>query len=107
LYFTSPGTGGVNHPFHLHGYYFYVIAMGTFEKGQTEDDIIEGFQRGTFEISKTPPYRDTIAVPAAGYTVIRIHARNPGKFKKFIITIATQSSSSSIELSWPVLALFN
>ncbi|XP_033609847.1 laccase isoform X2 [Cryptotermes secundus] len=72
------GNGGVNHPFHLHGYSFYVIAMGTFENGQTEDDIIEGLHRGTLEISKNPPFRDTIAVPASGYTVIRILARNPG-----------------------------
>lgn len=74
--------------------------MGTFENGQTEEDIIEGLHRGTLEISKNPPFRDTIAVPASGYTVIRILARNPGKFKQLIIAIVTQIQLS-ILLSSP------
>jgi hypothetical protein len=64
--------------------------MGTFENGQTEDDIIEELRRGVLKISKTPPYRDTLAVPASGYTVVRILARNPGKSEHVIITIASQ-----------------
>jgi hypothetical protein len=73
--------------------------MGTFENGQTEDDIIEGLHRGTLEIPKNPPFRDTVAVPASGYTVIRILATNPGKFKELIIAIETQIQLSILSSS--------
>jgi laccase len=80
------GTGGINHPFHLHGYSFYVLAMGTFEKGQTEDDLMEELLSGDLKISKNPPFRDTVAIPASGYTVIRIMAKNPGTIKELIVS---------------------
>jgi hypothetical protein len=66
----------------MHGYYFSVIAMGQFKKGQTEDDIIKALSLGTLPISKYPAFKDTIAVPASGYAVIRILAENPGKLKR-------------------------
>jgi FtsP/CotA-like multicopper oxidase with cupredoxin domain len=92
---TSSGTAGINHPFHLHGYSFYVLAMGKFEKGQTEEDLIEELISGDLKISKNPPSRDTVAIPASGYTVIRILARNPGKVKELIAGATALSISSS------------
>lgn len=59
-----------NHPIHLHGYDFYIIA--------------EGF--GNFDPNKDtakfnlvdPPMRNTVAVPVNGWAVIRFVADNPG-----------------------------
>lgn len=60
-----------NHPIHLHGYDFYIVA--------------EGF--GNFDAKKDtskfnlvdPPLRNTVAVPVNGWAVIRFVADNPGK----------------------------
>jgi laccase len=79
MYFASAGSGGINHPFHMHGFSFNVIAMGNFENGQDEDDITEDLRRGTLKLSTSPAFKDTLAVPALGYAVIRILANNPGK----------------------------
>lgn len=59
-----------NHPIHLHGYDFYILA--------------EGF--GNFDAKKdaekfnleNPPQRNTVAVPVNGWAVIRFRADNPG-----------------------------
>jgi Putative multicopper oxidases len=82
MFFILTGGGGINHPFHMHGYYFNVIAMGKFKNGRNEDHVIEDLRRGTLKISKSPAFKDTIAVPASGYSVIRILADNPGKHIK-------------------------
>ncbi|MCL7035815.1 hypothetical protein MKW94_007128 [Papaver nudicaule] len=65
-----PGTAD-NHPIHLHGYDFFILA--------------EGF--GNFDASKDtskfnlvdPPLRNTVGVPVGGWAVIRFVADNPGK----------------------------
>ncbi|XP_050210495.1 laccase-12-like [Mercurialis annua] len=59
-----------NHPIHLHGYDFYIVA--------------EGF--GNFDAKKDtakfnlvdPPMRNTVGVPVNGWAVIRFVADNPG-----------------------------
>ncbi|KAI3917348.1 hypothetical protein MKW98_027267 [Papaver atlanticum] len=59
-----------NHPIHLHGYDFFILA--------------EGF--GNFDASKDtskfnlvdPPLRNTVGVPVGGWAVIRFAADNPG-----------------------------
>jgi hypothetical protein len=108
--FLCPGTGGINHPFHLHGDYFYVMAMGTFEKGQTEGDLLRDLHNGDLKVSKTPAFRDTLAVPSTGYAVIRILTRNPGKLTGLIIIIinttsilSSSPSSLRVELTCSVL----
>ncbi|KAE8695474.1 Laccase-3 [Hibiscus syriacus] len=59
-----------NHPIHLHGYDFYIIAEG-----------FGNFDRKT-DTSKfnlvDPPLRNTAAVPVNGWAVIRFVADNPG-----------------------------
>ncbi|CAH0550159.1 unnamed protein product [Brassicogethes aeneus] len=60
----------LNHPFHMHGYYFHVMDMG----------------RGPYDPTKTAskmstknwPKKDTITVPSGGYVVLRMKADNPG-----------------------------
>ncbi|KAF9027801.1 hypothetical protein BGZ52_001909 [Haplosporangium bisporale] len=59
---------GGEHPFHLHGHVFQVVAQG---KGLYEE--------GKSQLSAVNPLRrDTVTVPGRGYTVIRFKADNPG-----------------------------
>lgn len=59
-----------SHPFHLHGYNFFVVGTGV----------------GNFDPSKDPakfnlvdpPERNTVGVPTGGWTAIRFRADNPG-----------------------------
>uniref|UniRef100_A0A0E0CAC7 Laccase n=1 Tax=Oryza meridionalis TaxID=40149 RepID=A0A0E0CAC7_9ORYZ len=65
----SSALGTENHPIHLHGFDFYLLAQGL----------------GRFNPSKKSKYnlvdpqvRNTVAVPAGGWAVIRFMANNPG-----------------------------
>ncbi|KAF2741378.1 hypothetical protein EJ04DRAFT_453785 [Polyplosphaeria fusca] len=58
-----------NHPFHLHGYKFWVLAQG---HGYPPRDLMEGLELGN------PLRRDTASVEAFGWTLIRFVADNPG-----------------------------
>uniref|UniRef100_A0A804NAW0 Laccase n=1 Tax=Zea mays TaxID=4577 RepID=A0A804NAW0_MAIZE len=57
-----------NHPIHLHGFNFFVLAqgMGTFAPGSVAYNLVD------------PVARNTIAVPGGGWAVIRFVANNPG-----------------------------
>ncbi|WCJ19957.1 laccase 12 [Euphorbia peplus] len=59
-----------NHPIHLHGYDFYIIAegFGNFnpKKDTSKFNLVD------------PPMRNTVAVPSNGWAVIRFVADNPG-----------------------------
>ncbi|KAG0379965.1 hypothetical protein BGX24_010865 [Mortierella sp. AD032] len=59
---------GGEHPFHLHGHTFQVIAqgLGVYEEGKTPINSIN------------PLRRDTATVPKHGFTVIRFKVDNPG-----------------------------
>ncbi|KAL5973519.1 hypothetical protein ACLOJK_030170 [Asimina triloba] len=62
--------GIANHPMHLHGYDFYVLAQG-----------FGNYDRATAESMfnlVNPQVRNTIAVPTGGWAVIRFRANNPG-----------------------------
>ncbi|XP_042510376.1 laccase-7-like [Macadamia integrifolia] len=59
-----------SHPMHLHGYDFYVMAMGFGNYNATED--VKKFNYFN------PQKRNTVAVPAGGWAVIRFRADNPG-----------------------------
>ncbi|KAJ4751223.1 Laccase [Rhynchospora pubera] len=62
--------GTENHPIHLHGFNFFVLAQG-----------LGNFNEST-AVKKynlvNPQVRNTIAVPAGGWAVIRFVANNPG-----------------------------
>ncbi|CAM0905147.1 unnamed protein product [Alopecurus aequalis] len=62
--------GSENHPLHLHGFNFYVLSQG-----------VGNFDARTAVRSYNlvnPPQRNTVAVPAGGWAVIRFTADNPG-----------------------------
>lgn len=58
-----------NHPFHLHGYKFFVLASG---HGYPPPDL-----HSTLDL-ENPLRRDTVSVGAFGWTLIRFVADNPG-----------------------------
>lgn len=60
-----------NHPIHLHGYDFYIVAEG-FGNFNPQTDTKK------FNLVD-PPLRNTVAVPVNGWAVIRFVADNPGK----------------------------
>jgi iron transport multicopper oxidase len=53
---------GMDHPFHLHGHYFYVLG-----------------QPGALNL-QDPVQKDTVNVPAKGELVIQWQATNPGRW---------------------------
>ncbi|KAJ8767171.1 hypothetical protein K2173_013568 [Erythroxylum novogranatense] len=59
-----------SHPFHLHGYNFFVVGtgIGNFdpEKDPAKFNLVD------------PPERNTVGVPTGGWTGIRFRADNPG-----------------------------
>ncbi len=60
------------HPFHLHGYSFFVVGRGY---GNYDPDS----SPATFNVIN-PPFRNTYAVLAGGWVAIRFQADNPGWF---------------------------
>ncbi|CAO1944413.1 unnamed protein product [Urochloa humidicola] len=64
----SSALGTENHPIHLHGFNFFVLAqgLGRFDPNRVKYNLVN------------PQVRNTIAVAAGGYAVIRFTANNPG-----------------------------
>lgn len=60
-----------NHPIHLHGYDFYILAEG-FGNFNPKTDTAK------FNLVD-PPLRNTVSLPVKGWAVIRFVADNPGK----------------------------
>lgn len=68
-----------NHPLHLHGYAFRVVAMERLGKNATVAEVKERDAQGLITRNlKNPPLKDTVTVPDGGYTVVRFVANNPG-----------------------------
>jgi iron transport multicopper oxidase len=61
------------HPFHLHGHQFQVVKRPASGTG-----VWPGVKRAN--LNPTPPSRDTVAVMANSYAVLRFKANNPGVF---------------------------
>nr|GMD91188.1 putative laccase-9 [Ipomoea batatas] len=61
---------GIDHPFHLHGYSFYVVGSGL---GNFDIDR----DRSNYNLVD-PPLVNTIAVAKSSWTAIRFKAENPG-----------------------------
>lgn len=59
-----------SHPFHLHGYNFFVVGRGIGNFDQKKDPA-------NFNLVD-PPERNTVGVPTGGWTAIRFRANNPG-----------------------------
>jgi FtsP/CotA-like multicopper oxidase with cupredoxin domain len=69
----------LHHPFHLHGYDFFVMAMDQFRNGETLESISNKLLETNFRRSTLPARKDTITVPSNGYAAIRFRANNPGE----------------------------
>ncbi|XP_011300938.1 laccase-1 [Fopius arisanus] len=68
-----------NHPFHLHGNSFRVVAMTRVGKFVTVDEIKELDRNGSIvRRLESAPLKDTVTVPDGGYTIVRFYADNPG-----------------------------
>jgi FtsP/CotA-like multicopper oxidase with cupredoxin domain len=69
-----------NHPFHLHGYQFRVVAMERLGNTTTAAKVKELDRQGLIvrKLARAP-LKDTVTVPDGGYTIVRFHANNPGK----------------------------
>ncbi|XP_051216510.1 laccase-14 [Lolium perenne] len=63
--------GSENHPLHLHGFNFYVLAQGV------GNFHARSPTRSPYNLVN-PQQRNTVAVPAGGWAVIRFTADNPG-----------------------------
>ncbi|KAF5763131.1 putative laccase [Helianthus annuus] len=66
-----------NHPMHLHGFNFYVLAQGF-------GNYDAATATSSFNLVN-PQERNTLGVPVGGWAVIRFRANNPGKFIIVII----------------------
>ncbi|KAL8191612.1 hypothetical protein R6Q57_028343 [Mikania cordata] len=62
--------GAENHPFHLHGFNFFVVGQGSGNFNSTKDPL---------EFNLVDPVeRNTVGVPSGGWVAIRFRADNPG-----------------------------
>lgn len=68
-----------NHPFHLHGFKFRVVAMGKLNTSTTLEEVKALDRQGKINRTRSgAPYKDTVTVPDGGYVVLRFRADNPG-----------------------------
>ncbi|KAK8727891.1 hypothetical protein OTU49_009506 [Cherax quadricarinatus] len=77
---VDEGTiGDENHPFHLHGYKFHVVAMQRLGSETTLEEVraLDAAGLITRRLENTVK-KDTVTIPDGGYTVIRFTADNPG-----------------------------
>ncbi|KAI8364347.1 Cupredoxin [Radiomyces spectabilis] len=59
-----------DHPFHLHGHVFQIVARG--------DGVYSGNTSDVQWVNENPVRRDTVMVPAESFTILRFRADNPG-----------------------------
>ena len=96
IFLIDEGYGfDFSHPIHIHGYSPYIIAMErhananpqSFFPGFNEDPenvlnkavVKEWNEQGIIKKNlKDPPQKDTVAVPDAGFVIMRFRADNPG-----------------------------
>ncbi|KAH1012700.1 iron transport multicopper oxidase fetC isoform X1 [Dendroctonus ponderosae] len=68
-----------NHPFHLHGNAFRVVAMEKIGSNVTVEQVKLKDRKGLIKRNLLDaPIKDTVTVPDGGYTVVRFQASNPG-----------------------------
>lgn len=68
-----------NHPFHLHGHAFRVVALERLGSSINVSEVQRLDAEGRIPRNlHDPPTKDTVTVPDGGYTVLRVHADNPG-----------------------------
>ncbi|RZF49073.1 hypothetical protein LSTR_LSTR008359 [Laodelphax striatellus] len=68
-----------DHPIHLHGNNFYIVAIEAVGRNITFESIKEMNEQGKIsKVLEGVPSKDTISVPNKGYAVIRFKTTNPG-----------------------------
>ncbi|XP_042889082.1 laccase-like [Penaeus japonicus] len=71
--------GDENHPFHLHGNKFRVVAMGRLGSATTVQEVMELDAAGGIPRKlQDAVEKDTVTIPDGGFTVVRFTADNPG-----------------------------
>ncbi|CAG9861310.1 unnamed protein product [Phyllotreta striolata] len=80
LVFIDEGLAyNANHPIHLHGYAFRVVAMERLGNSTTIDEVRARDEKGLIKRNlKNAPLKDTVSVPDGGYVIGRLKADNPG-----------------------------
>lgn len=64
------------HPFHLHGYDFAVLKMGSAD----ELERLNGKNLTAMDWSRSKPcMKNTVSNPPGGFSIIKFRASNPGK----------------------------
>ncbi|XP_066261063.1 uncharacterized protein [Euwallacea similis] len=73
-------AGDVEHIFHFHGNYFYVVGSRQFDRSMTKKEVLELDAKGELvkRNLRNPVLKDTIRVPKYGVVVLRFLADNPG-----------------------------
>lgn len=73
------GVGKLNHPMHLHGFSYRVVAMRKVGDKLSLEYVKKMDSEGKIERRlKGAPLKDSVIVPSGGYTIVRFHANNPG-----------------------------
>ncbi|XP_063967367.1 uncharacterized protein LOC129279215 [Lytechinus pictus] len=69
-----------SHPFHLHGYSFYVVGQEKLNSSTSLQEVMQLDQTGDGLPRNLDhaPLKDTVIVPDGGYTIIQFIADNPG-----------------------------
>ncbi|XP_014205468.1 laccase-1-like [Copidosoma floridanum] len=69
----------INHPFHLHGHFFRIVATENLQGNITIDRVKELDRQGKIKRNLiNAPYKDTMKAPGGGYSIVRFVANNPG-----------------------------
>lgn len=71
LFYHLENGGPLSHPFHLHGFGFQVVDMGTMEQYRNGQTAFADSQY-------LPPIKDVISIPPGGFVKLRFRACNPG-----------------------------
>lgn len=71
-------SGDQDHPVHLHGYKFQIVAMEVVGPNITLEDIKQQNDRRLIKKNFNAISKDTVSVPNKGYAILRFNASNPG-----------------------------
>jgi L-ascorbate oxidase len=73
-----------NHPFHLHGHDFHVMAVEKLGKNTSREEVQNHVESGKWNKSNLlyAPLKDTVTVPDGGFSLLRFKATNPGTIKE-------------------------
>lgn len=102
-------------PVHLHGYNFAVVGMAKLNDSITASYVKSLDAQGKLPRNlDNPPVKDTVTVPAGGYTIVRFVADNPGTWMmhchlefhfhlgmRFLVKVGTWRDLPPTPPNWP------